>query len=82
MYNVNMKKVIIYSTPTCVYCRMAKDWFDEKGIQYQEYDLSQDAVKRDEVVKKTGQMAVPVIEVGDEIVIGFDKGRLSKLLEI
>lgn len=77
-----MKKVIIYSTPTCVYCRMAKDWFDEKGIQYQEYDLSQDAVKRDEVVKKTGQMAVPVIEVGDEIVIGFDKGRLSKLLEI
>lgn len=61
---------------------MAKDFFKENNVQYQEYDLSQDAVKRDEVVKKTGQMAVPVIEIDDNIVIGFDKAKLSKLLGV
>jgi glutaredoxin len=61
---------------------MAKDFFNENNIKYMEYDLSQDAVKRDEVIQKTGQMAVPVIEVDGELVIGFDKPKLSQLLEI
>lgn len=74
------KNVIIYSTPTCIYCRMAKDWFRANNIQYAEYDLSVDAVKRDEVIKKTGQMAVPVIEVDGEIIIGFDKARIAQIL--
>jgi glutaredoxin-like YruB-family protein len=77
-----MKQTFIYSTPTCVYCRLAKEWFKEKGIEYTEYDLSVDAVKRDEVIKKTGQMAVPVIEIDGEIVIGFDRVRISQLLGI
>jgi len=77
-----MKNVIIYSTPTCIYCRMAKDWFKNKGIDYTEFDLSIDAAKRDEVIEKTGQMAVPVIEIDGEIIIGFDKARISQLLEI
>lgn len=77
-----MKQVIIYSTPTCVYCRMAKDWLKEKEIEYTEFDLSLDAVKRDEVVKKTGQMGVPVIEIDGEIVIGFDRKRIEQLLGI
>ena len=77
-----MKNVIIYTTPTCVYCKMAKDWFQENNIQYQEYDLSQDAVKRDEIIKKTGQMAVPVIEIDGEFVLGFDKTKLSEMLGI
>lgn len=75
-----MKQVIIYSTPICIYCRMAKDWLKEKGIEYTEFDLSVDAVKRDEVVKKTGQMGVPVIEIGGEFIIGFDRKRIEQLL--
>lgn len=74
------KQVIIYSTPTCVYCRMAKDWLRDKGIEYTEFDLSVDAVKRDEVIKKTGQMGVPVIEIGGEFIVGFDRKKISQLL--
>ena len=77
-----VKQVIIYSTPACMYCKMAKEWFEKNKIQYLEYDLSSDSVKREEVFKKTGQMAVPVIEIENEIVIGFDKPKLSKLLDI
>lgn len=77
-----MKQVIIYSTPTCIYCQMAKDWFKEKGIEYIEYDLSIDVTKRDEVIEKTGQMGVPVIEIGNEIIIGFDKKTISQILGI
>jgi glutaredoxin len=61
---------------------MAKEWFEKNKIQYLEYDLSSDSVKREEVFKKTGQMAVPVIEIGDDIIIGFDKSKLLKLLDI
>lgn len=75
-----MKSVIIYTTPTCTYCHLLKDWFKQNNVVYAEYDLSQDAVKRDEIVKKTGQMAVPIVEIGNDIVIGFDKSKLSELL--
>lgn len=61
---------------------MAEEWFEKNKIQYLKYDLSSDSVKREEVFKKTGQMAVPVIEIEDEIVIGFDKPKLSKLLGV
>jgi len=77
-----MQKVKIYTTPTCGYCHMAKDWFDENNIEYEEIDVSTQPDKRNELVEKTGQMAVPVIEVGEEIIIGFDKKRLSELLKI
>lgn len=77
-----MKKVIIYSTPTCVYCQMAKAWFDENGIEYTDYDVSVDEEKRNEMLQKTGQMAVPVIDVEGEIIIGFDKPRLAQLLGV
>lgn len=66
----------------CGYCHMAIDWFKENSIEYEEFDVSQDQAKRNELIKKTGQMGVPVIEVGNEIVIGFDKNRLSELLGI
>lgn len=77
-----MKNVIIYSTPTCIYCKMAKEFLTEHKIPFLDYDLSQDVEKKDEVVKKTGQMAVPVIDIDGEIVIGFDKEKISRLLEI
>lgn len=76
------KKITIYSTPTCIYCRMAKDFLKDKNIPFTDCDLTQDAVKREEVIKKTGQMAVPVIEVDGEFMIGFDEGQLSKMLGI
>jgi glutaredoxin-like YruB-family protein len=75
-----MKNVIIYSTSSCFYCRIAKDWFKENNIDFTEYDVSADIEKRDEMIKKTGQMAVPVIMIDEEIVIGFDKKKLSQLL--
>ena len=77
-----MKKVIIYSTPTCIYCRLAKEWLKQNNISFVDYDLSVDAEKRDEIIKKTGQMGVPVIKVDEEIIIGFDKKKLSELLGI
>lgn len=77
-----MKNVAIYTTPGCIYCKMAKDWFNENNVEYTEYDVSADAEKREEMMKKTGQMAVPVIDVEGEIVIGFDRPKLSQLLGI
>ena len=77
-----MKQVIVYSTPHCVYCRLLKDWLEKNNIVFIDYDLSIDTKRRDEIIEKTGQMGVPVIEVGGEIIIGFDKKRLSELLGI
>ena len=72
--------VKVYSTPTCPYCKMAKSYLDEKGVAYDDVDVTKDATGRDEMIKKSGQMGVPVILVDGEIVIGFDKERLANLL--
>jgi len=72
----------IYTTPTCVYCQMAKEFFKENNVSYQEHDVSSDAKAREEMINKSNQMGVPVIEVNDEIIIGFDKERLMELLDI
>lgn len=74
--------VKIYSTPTCGYCNMAKDFFKENNIQFEEYNVASDVEKRNEMVEKTGQMGVPVIDVDGELMIGFDKSTLSNLLNI
>jgi len=76
------KKVIVYSTPTCGYCNVAKDWLKENNVEYTEFDVSIDEEKRNQLIEKTGQMAVPVIKIGNDIVIGFDKNKLSELLGI
>lgn len=77
-----MKPVVIYSTPTCVYCKGAKDFFKANNVKYTEVDVAADAVKRKEMIEKSGQMGVPVIEVGEDIVVGFDKPTLSQLLGV
>jgi len=82
MENGESKKVVVYSTPTCGYCKMAKEFFDEKGVAYEEYDVASDLEKRKEMVEKSGQMGVPVIAVGEELIVGFDKDKLSQLLGI
>lgn len=74
--------VSIYSTPVCSYCKMAKEFFKEKNISYTEYNVASDAEKRAEMIERSGQMGVPVIQIGDNIVIGFDQKAISEILEI
>ncbi len=74
------KKIQIYSTPTCHFCHLAKDFFAEKGIKYEEFNVATDLVKRKEMVDKSGQMGVPVIDIGGEIVVGFDEEHVAKVL--
>ncbi len=76
------KKIEIYSTQTCHFCHMAKDWLTEKGIAFIDHDVAQDATKRKEMVEISGQMGVPVIKIGDDVIIGFDQDKIEKLLEI
>ena len=75
-----MKEVTIYTTPTCGYCKMAKDFFVENNVQYADYNVGTDLEKRKEMIERSGQMGVPVIFVDNEMVVGFDKARLSELL--
>lgn len=77
-----MAKVTIYTTPTCVYCKMAKEFFKQNNITYEEKDVVTDAQAREFMINKSGQMGVPVIMVSDDIVVGFDRPRLSQLLGI
>lgn len=76
------KSVTIYSTPTCHFCQMSKEFFKEHGVNYTEYNVASDLEKRQEMIQKSGQMGVPVIFVGNEMVIGFDQERLSDLLGV
>ena len=77
-----MKSVTIYTTPTCHFCHMTKDFFDANGITYTEKDAARDMAARQEAVQKSGQMGVPVIDVDGAIVIGFNEPKLRELLEI
>ncbi|MAF59334.1 MAG: glutaredoxin family protein [Candidatus Pacebacteria bacterium] len=76
------KKVVIYSTPTCHFCQLTKDFLKEKGIEYTDYNVGEDMEKRQEMMEKSGQMSVPVIFVGDEMMIGFDKNKLAKAVGV
>jgi len=77
-----MKNATIYTTPTCHFCKMTKAFFAENGVQYEEKDVTQDAEARDAMIQKSGQMGVPVIEIGGQIVVGFDQPKLKELLQI
>ncbi|PIT96610.1 NrdH-redoxin [Candidatus Campbellbacteria bacterium CG10_big_fil_rev_8_21_14_0_10_35_52] len=78
----SVKNIIIYSTPTCHFCQMAKEFFKEKDIEYTNYDVSTDMEKREEMIKKSGQMGVPVIFIDNEMMIGFDRDKISSALGI
>ena len=77
-----MKNITIYSTPTCTYCNQAKEFFKTNNIQYTEYNVGEDTEKRKEMIEKSGQMGVPVIDIDGEITVGFDKEKLSTTLGI
>jgi len=74
------KKVMVYSTPTCPFCMMAKKFLDENNIGFEDIDVSSDQTKAREMVQKSGQMAVPVLDIDGEIIVGFDKERIRKAL--
>lgn len=76
-----MDKVIVYSTPTCPYCKMAKEYLKENKIPFEDIDVAHDQEKAKEVVEKSGQMGVPVIDIKGEIIVGFDKPKIEKALK-
>lgn len=76
-----MAKVKIYSTPTCPWCAIAKEYLKSKGIEFEDIDVSKDEKAAMEMIQKSGQMGVPVIEIDGEIVIGFDKKAIDEKLE-
>ena len=77
-----MKNITIYSTPSCTYCTLAKNFFNKNGVKFTEHNVATDLAKRKEMIEKTGQRGVPVIEIDGEIVIGFDETKLNSVLNI
>ena len=74
------KKVIVYSTPTCPYCKRVKDYLTQKGVSFSDYNVAEDREKAKEMIDKSKQMGVPVIVVGDDVVVGFNQAKLDSLL--
>ncbi len=72
--------VTIYSTPTCVYCKMVKKYFVSQNVQFSEVDVSRDREAAADLVKKSGQLGVPVIDIDGTIIVGFDKDKIDSLL--
>jgi len=77
-----MPPVKIYTTPSCIYCKMAKEFFQKNNVAYEEYNVETDPKAREEMVKKSHQLGVPVIEIGNQVVVGFDRVTLAKLLNV
>lgn len=77
-----MANVIMYTTPTCGFCRMAKAFFEEHGVAYTTKDVASDMAARSEMLEKSGQMGVPVIDVDGTIIVGFYEAKLRELLGI
>ncbi len=75
-----MAEIRLYSTPSCPYCRMAKDFLAEEGVAFTAVDVSEDEKAAQEMVDKSGQMGVPVMEVDNVIIVGFDRGAYRKAL--
>lgn len=75
-------KVIVFSAPTCSFCNMAKNYFREKGVKFTDIDVSRDPAAARDMVRRSGQMGVPVIDIGGKIIVGFDRPKINVLLGI
>ena len=75
-------KVVVFSTPTCSFCTMAKSYFREKGIKFTDIDVSRDQVAARDMVRRSGQMGVPVIDIGGKIIVGFNRPQINSLFGI
>jgi glutaredoxin-like YruB-family protein len=75
-------RVIVFSTPTCGYCNMAKSYFRKNKIKFRDVDVSKDPVAARDMQRRSGQMGVPVIDIGGKIIVGFDKPKINDLLDL
>ena len=73
-------QVTIYTTPACHFCHAAKEFFTENNVTFTEHDVASDQDKRQEMIELTGQMGVPVIHIGNDVVVGFDEDKVKELL--
>jgi glutaredoxin 3 len=79
---MNVKKVRIYSTPTCPYCTRAKQFLKESNIEFEDLDVSSNDALADEMIERSGQMGVPVLDIDGQIIVGFDRERIKRVLGI
>lgn len=75
-------RVIVFSTPTCSFCNMAKQYFRQKGVKFKDVDVSRDPAAARDMVRRSGQQGVPVIDIGGKIVVGFDRVKIDKYLSL
>ena len=75
-------RVIIFTTPSCSFCRSAKKYLRQKGVRFKDVDVSRDSAAARDMVKRSGQQGVPVLDIGGKIVVGFDRPKIDKLLGI
>ncbi len=73
-------RVIVFSTPTCSFCNMTKSYFRQKGVQFKDVDVSRDMAAARDMVRRSGQQGVPVIDIGGKIVVGFDRAKIDRYL--
>lgn len=77
-----MKKIKIFTTPACPYCVTLKNFFTEKDVQFEEIDVSSNEEAAKEMIEKSGQMGVPVVEIDGQIIVGFDREKISQILNL
>ena len=73
--------VSVYSTPSCSYCRMVKDWLKARNVRFDDYNVASDQRRAEEMVRKSGQMGVPVTDINGRIIIGFNTSELERALK-
>ena len=73
--------VKVYGTPSCPYCKMAEDLLAENGVDFETIDLSEDRDEMNRIAYEAGEFAVPIIEIGDKLIVGFDKEKIMKCLD-
>jgi len=73
--------IIVYSTPTCPFCHKAKEYLKERGIAFEDVDVSDNPDRSEEMIEKSGQMGVPVLDINGTVVVGFDKSKIDLALE-
>lgn len=78
--NTPKKRVIVFSTPTCVHCNHAKQYLRTRGIRFRDVDVSKDQAAARDMVRRSGQMGVPVIDIGGRIIVGFNRAEVDRLL--
>jgi glutaredoxin-like YruB-family protein len=82
MKNNKNTKITIYTTPTCIYCKLTKEFFKQNDIKFKEYNVAKDLKKAKEMIEKSGQQGVPVIDINGKIIIGFNKNELKEALNL